>query len=322
MSNIQTQLPVRENLKLQIESIRPERNNDYKELDRIIFGDNQFFGINHMSNEKAQSLAVRFKDTEAIIRIIDIAYNAGIHGFMFNTHDRVKELCDHFRAYPEKYSKLNLYPSMPYAHKYANAVNENGMLGALNEFIFSGRSKKQAINTIIRGGKSLIKRDMIGVMKLLVDAEMRMFKGLRVKAIFLQNIVTDLLLGLGSREVFIEFVSHIEKTYGVEAAFNTMNMPALVDFLLDCGIENPIVCSGINKKGFLMTPSQREYEQALVEKPFRALAMSILASGDIPPNEAIEYVCKLPNIRSIVFGASSKEHIIGTRNMIYSYWGP
>jgi len=291
MINIQTQLPVREHLKLHIEPIRPEKDKDYTRLDRIIFGDNQFFGINHMSNEKAQSMAARFKDSESIIRVIDIAYNAGIHAFMFNTHDRVKEVCDHFRAYPEKYSNLSLYPSMPYAHKYANAVNENGMLGALNEFIFSGRSTKQAINTIIQGGKSLIKRDMIEVMKLLVDAEI------------------------------IEFVRHIEMTYGVEAAFNTMNMPALVDFLLDCGIENPIVCSGINKKGFLMTPSQREYEQALVEKPFRALAMSILASGDIPPNEAIEYVCKLPNIRSIVFGASTKEHIIDTRNMIYSYWG-
>jgi len=215
---------------------------------------------------------------------------------------------------------LLLYPSMPYAHKYANAVNESGIFGALNGFIFSGRSTKQAINTIIQGGKSMIKRDMIEIMKLLVDAEMRMFKGLHVKVIFLQNIVTDLLLGLGAREVFIEFVSHIKKTYGVEAAFNTMNMPVLVDFLLDCGIDNPIVCSSINKKGFLMTPSQREYEKALAEKPFRALAMSILASGSIPPKEAIEYVCGLPNIQSIVFGASSREHIVDTKDMIYSYW--
>jgi len=31
-------------------------------LDRIIFGDNQFFGINHMSEDKAQALAEKFKD--------------------------------------------------------------------------------------------------------------------------------------------------------------------------------------------------------------------------------------------------------------------
>ena len=37
-------------------------------VDRIIFGDNQFFGINHMSVEKAQSQAERFKDINAIIK--------------------------------------------------------------------------------------------------------------------------------------------------------------------------------------------------------------------------------------------------------------
>jgi hypothetical protein len=320
MPDIQTQSPVGKHTALHREMFQPEKENDYIELDRIIFGDNQFFGINHMSNEKAQSLAVRFKDSETIIKIIDIAYHTGIHAFMFNTHDRVNELCHHFRAHPDQYADLRLYPSMPYAHKYANAVNESGMLGALNEFIFSGRSTKQAISTIIQGGKSIIKKDMIEVMKLLVDAEMRMFKGLCVKAVFLQNIITDLLLGLNVREVFIEFVNHVQKTYDVEAAFITANMPVLVDFLLDCGIDNPIICSSINKAGFAMCPSRTEYEMALAKKPFRPIAMSILASGMIPPREAIEYVCGLPNIQSIVFGASSREHIEQTREMIRSFW--
>jgi hypothetical protein len=316
MYNVQTQSPVENNLKLRIEPFRPEREKEYTELDKLIFGDNQFFGINHMSNEKAQSQAVRFKDSETIIKVIDNAYNAGIHAFMFNTHDRVSELCDHFRAYPDRYSDLRLYPS--YAHKYANAVNESGMLGALNEFIFSGRSAKQAISTIIQGGKSIIKKDMIEVMKMLIDAEMRMFRGLRIKAVFLQNIITDLLLGLGVREVFIEFANHVKKKYGVEAAFNTANMPVLVDFLLDCGIDNPIVCASINKVGFAMNPNQSECERALAEKPFRAIAMAIFASGAVPPKEAIEYICNLPNIRTIIFGASSREHIVDTMNMIYS----
>ena len=48
---------------------------------------------------------------------------------------------------------------------------------------------------------------------------------------------------------------------------------------------------------------------ALDERPFRAVAMSVFASGAIPPREAIEWVCGLPNLESIVFGASSRsEH--------------
>jgi len=290
-------------------------------MDRIIFGDNQFFGINHMSEEKAQAQAERFKDTEAIIRVIDAAYESGIHAFMFNTHDRVAEICDHFRANPQKYADLRVYPSMPYAYKYANAVNEKGLMGALNDFVFADRTASQAFGTILRGGRSIINQDMVDVMKLLVDAEMRMFRGLNVRAVFLQNIVTDLLLGLGARPIFIEFANHVRSTCGVDPAFNTMNMPRLVDFLLECGIENPIICSSINKAGYFMCPSRDAYEKTLAEESFRPFAMSILASGAVPPREAVEYVCRLPRIQSIVFGASSRAHIENTRDMIWSCWG-
>lgn len=290
-------------------------------MDRIIFGDNQFFGINHMSEDKAQALAERFKDTAAIIQVLDAAYDCGIHAFMFNTHDRVAEICDHFRANPQRYSDIRLYPSMPYAHKYANAVNERGLIGALNEFVFAGRSTGQAIGTILRGGKTILNQDMVDVMKLLVDAEMRMFRGLNVRAVFLQNIVTDLLLGLGAKQIFTEFAQHVRSKYGVDAAFNTMNMPRLVDFLRDCGIENPIVCSSINKAGYFMCPNREAYEKALAGNSFRPIAMSILASGAVPPREAVEYVCSLPRVQSIVFGASSRTHIESTRDMINACWG-
>ncbi len=290
-------------------------------MDRIIFGDNQFFGINHMSEEKAQVQAERFKDSQAIINVIDAAYACGIHAFMFNTHDRVAELCDHFRANLDKYSDIRLYPSIPYAHKYANVVNEKGILGALGEFMFAGWTARQVISTFIRGGRSVINKDMIEVMKLLVDAEMRMFRELNVRAVFLQNIMTDLLLGLGIKDIFIAFASHIRATYGVDPAFNTMNMSHLVDFLEECGIRNPIVCSSINKVGYLMCPNREEYERTLSTKQFRPMAMSVLASGAVPADEAIDYVCRLPNIQGIVFGASSKAHINETRQMILSRWG-
>jgi len=209
---------------------------------------------------------------------------------------------------------------MPYAHKYANAVNEKGMMGALNDFVFADRSAAQVLGTLARGAMSIVTQDMVKVMKLLVDAEMRMFKGLNVKAVFLQNIVTDLLLGLGAKTVFVDFANHIRSTYGVEPAFNTMNLPQLVDFLLKCGIENPIVCSSINKIGYLMNPNRQAYEETISTKPFSPMAMSILASGAVPPKEAVEYVASQKNIRSIVFGASSKPHIVQTKELIEQYF--
>jgi len=289
-------------------------------MDRIVFGDNQFFGINHMSEDKAQILAERFKDVRAILDVVDTAYDCGIHAFMFNTHDKVAEICKHFRANPQRYADLRLYPSMPYAHKYANAVNEKGMIGAMNDFLFAGRTAGEAFTTLVRGGLSIVNRDMIEVMKLLVDAEMRMFKGLNVQAVFLQNIVSDLLLGMGARDIFKAFAEHVTDTYGVDPGFNTMNMPHMVEFLEDCGISNPLVCSSINKAGYFMSPGVTEYEETLRTRSFRAMAMSVLASGAIGAQEAITYVCGLPNVQSVVFGASSRSHIEETKRLILSHW--
>jgi phosphoribosylformimino-5-aminoimidazole carboxamide ribonucleotide (ProFAR) isomerase len=127
------------------------------------------------------------------------------------------------------------------------------------------------------------------------------------------------MLGFGVKEVFISFCEHISEKYGAEPGFITLNLPKLVDFLLDCGIENPIVCSAINKAGYFMNPGIETYEKTLSEKKFRPLAMSILASGAVKPKEAIEYVCRLKAIQSIIFGASSKEHITETKELIEKY---
>ncbi len=289
------------------------------ELDRIIFGDNQFFGINHMSEDKAQAQAQKFKDVSEIIKVIDTAYDCGIHAFMLNTHDKVAQICDHFRANPEKYADLRLYPSMPYAHKYANAVNEKGMAGAIHHMLLSGSTAKQYVMTVKRGASAVVKKDAVGMMKLLIDAEMKMFRGLNVKVIFLQNIVTDLLFGLGFKDLFREYSIYIKDKYNAESGFVTLNLPGLVDFLLDCGIENPIVCSGINKIGYLMNSNRASYEHTIMTKPFRPMAMSILASGAVPPAEAVEYISNQKNIRSIVFGASSRNHIEETKLMIEQY---
>ena len=288
-------------------------------LHKVILGDNQFFGINHMSEEKAQALAERFWDRKAITDVIDVAYECGIRGFMLNTNQRAGEICDYFRENKEKYSDMWFYASLPYAHKYANAVGEKGIFGAIKDIIISNSGAGEIIGLLTKGGMSFFEKDMIKVMELLVQIEMKIFRGLNVKVIFLQNIVTDLLLGFGVKDVFVAFYEFIKNKFGVEAGFVTMNMPKLVDFLLACGIENPIVCSSINKAGYFMNPDQESYEIALKEKKFRPIAMSILASGAVRPTEAVDYVCGELGIQSVVFGASSRPHILETKKLIEQY---
>ena len=285
-------------------------------LDRIIFGDNQFFGINHMSEDKAQALSEKFKDLKSITDVIEMAYDCGIRAFMLNTNERAKEICDYFRKNTARLPNLVIYPSMPYAHKYANAVAEKGIFGALKDSILADSTAGGIIGMLAKGGLTLFEKDMTRVMQILVDMEMKMFRGLNIKVIFLQNIVADLMLGFKAKEAFIGFASYVKEKYRVEPGFVTMNMPMLVDFLLECGVENPVVCSSFNKAGYFMNPDMKTYETTLREKKFQPIAMSILASGGVKPQEAVEYVCNQKAIKSIVFGASSRQHIAETKELI------
>ena len=131
-----------------------------------------------------------------------------------------------------------------------------------------------------------------------------------------------MLLGLNFKAAFSIFSNHVRTRYGAEPGFITMNMPRLLDVLEEVGVDNPIVCANINKIGFRMSGGFDAYERALRDRKFRAIAMSVFASGAIPPEEAIDWVCAQPNVRAIVFGASSRGNIRQTRQLVESRWSP
>lgn len=285
-------------------------------MSRLLFGDNQFFGVNHMSEEKARAQAMKFQDLDAIMQVLDDAYDAGVRTFMCTTHDRIGEVIARMSADRERYDEQVFFPSMPYAHKYANAMTEDGMVGAIKRFLPDGGF----LDAAVKGGLSMAKKDMDGIITLLVDAEMKMFQGFSTPVIFLQNVAVDLLLGLGFVEPFRVFADHVKRKYGSEPGFVTMNVPALLPVLKAAGIENPIVCANINKAGFRMSGGIDGYFDALRTWEFRPIAMSVFASGAIPAREAIEWVCKVPNLQSIVFGASSRANIVSTKQLVDEYW--
>lgn len=280
-------------------------------MEKVLFGDNQFFAVNHLSDEKSRAQSIRFKDNSAIISVLDQAIETGIKTFMCTTHDRIASICDHIRNNPKQYEGFKIYPCMPYAHKYANAVTELGILGALKQYL-----PGNIFATAAKGGIAYMKKDFSKMMELLIDAEMKMFRGIPTPVIFIQNVLVDMILGMGMQEVFADYDSYIRKKYDAEPGYITMNMPALLDMLNAVGIENPIICSSINKIGFRMSGGKEVYEKYLNEKKFRPIAMQVLAAGAIRPKEAIEYLGNFKSIESVLFGASSKAHIQQTKDYI------
>jgi len=104
-------------------------------MDKVLFGDNQFFAVNHASDEKARAQSIQFKEDAAIMKVLDQAIDLGINTFMCTTHDRIANICDIMRANPARYKDFNIYPCMPYAHKYANAMTELGILGTVKQYV-------------------------------------------------------------------------------------------------------------------------------------------------------------------------------------------
>ncbi|GAB2190230.1 hypothetical protein MAH1_18380 [Sessilibacter sp. MAH1] len=284
-------------------------------LQRVLFGDNQFFGVNHMSEDKARAQSMRFRDAQSIMKVLDDAYDAGIKVFMCTTYDRVGEIAEIVKANPTRYPDFEFYPCMPYAHKYANSVGEVGILETLKRF-----SPQGVMSTLLTGAMSAITQDVNKMLRMLVDAEMKRFEGVKTPIIFLQNVITDLILGLKGYKFLGEFHKYVKEKYNAEAGFITMNLPLLIDVLHEQGIENPIVCANVNKIGFRMCGGVDKYVETIARNDARVIAMSVLASGAIPPKEAIEWVCGLEGLDSIVFGASSKSNIVQTKTLIDELW--
>lgn len=289
-----------------------------KSIDRIVFGDNQFFGINHMSQEKAQQLAEKFYSIDNIYNIYDEAIAAGINAIMLNSNDRAAEICNHFRSYPEKYGHIIWYPSIPYPHKYANMVSELGLMETLKNVLINENSTKGMLNMMSQGGLAVLTKDLTKMIHLLVDVEMKMFSGLNVKVVFLQNIITDLILGFEIKELFEAYCNHIRKKYNALPGLITQNMPFLKSKLEDWGLEEIVICSSFNRIGYLMSPGVLEYERAIDnndESKYQIMGMSTIASGAIPVKDAYAYINQ-HNLQSVVFGASTKTHIEETVSLI------
>jgi hypothetical protein len=266
-------------------------------MERVLFGDNQFFQASVIVDGKHRARTTN-EYASSIIDSLDQAIISGIDTLVCTSDDRMAIVCRVIRANPDKYAGFKIYPCLPNAQDHANMITE--------PIIF---------DTSIKGVRHFLDRfshrsnDYLSNLKQLINAEMSIFKHIETPVIFLQHTITDLLMGLGMTSILKGFYDHIRTLYRAEVGFMTMNMPMLLSFLEREGINNPVVCTAINKAGFRMSGGKDLYEETLRTKKFRAIAMEIQGGGALPIIEAVEYVTQLPNIESILFSSNSKENI-------------
>jgi len=270
---------------------------------KIILGDNQFFGVNHFDLRKGEEIRGKFKTAKSIETFINSAMEVGLDGFMINSNETgyktIETGCFD--------NKKEIHYSIPYPHKYANMVNEGGMISLLRHVV----SNTSLIRNLIGGVKLAFTRDLKSVAHQTIDIEIP--KNLRKGSfVYLQNIVTDLLVGLGRGDLLVEFIRCVRQL-GYRPGLITLN-PVLVDRILKSMMSEErlgrlILCFNINREGFNVFPCQRSVVDFINSRPsYQLMGMSIFASGAGNIPKSVDYIREL-ELDYVVFGSSRIENI-------------
>ena len=271
---------------------------------RVILGDNQFLGINHASPDKALALDDKFTRPDAILEVIDWAYQAGIRDFMFTTHDRLKPVFGEI-VRSHLFPGMQYIPCLPYAHKYANSLTDGGIKAVVTDHL-GGCSKSQLLAGVAR----LAVGDFAAVMQLLVEIELLMTRGLNVRGVFLQNVIFDLIVGLRGKGLLARFHRHVTERFKATPGYITMNHPLAQKVLCDeVGLQQPWICANFNIAGFRMNPDKVAVEASFGNGRSKNIAMSIFASGALGAGGAVEHVRDFNGVDSILFGSSRRQNI-------------
>lgn len=268
-----------------------------------ILGDNQFFGVNHYDIDKGSQSKEIFKDEDSIIEFIQKVLNLGLDGFMMNSNTMGYNVVDNM----SKLVNCEIHYSIPYPHKFATMVNENGMLELLR-FIL----KKSSVKSLFSHLPSfLYDFNFKRLVPLIIDLEVpkNLPKG---SYVYLQNIVTDLLLGIKRFDLIEAYCAAIIRK-GYFPGLITLNPIILERFLEGLSLElkrKLIVCFNINATGFNVFPDRMEVENFVFKNTdYKKMGMSILSSGGSSNIEdSLHYIKNLP-LDYVVYGSSRVDNV-------------
>jgi hypothetical protein len=232
--------------------------------------------------------------------------NMGINGFVVSTHPQLKELVNYIDDNTDLLKKMRFFPILPYAQGYVSKVTEKGIVGALND-ILAGSTMLDKLKILYKGSIGFITKDSDKLLETIIDIELLPLHKTKNDTVFLHNIVTDLAISLGMKEVIETFFDHVKSKYGTNVGLVTKNFPKVVSVLKEWDLKMPSIMTSFNSIGYQMNPSREECEKCLAENDLRVIAMNTLAGGYLKPQEAAEYTSKL-NLDYITIGMSTKEH--------------
>lgn len=273
---------------------------------KLILGDNQFFGVNHADLKKAALTREMFSSPESIADFIEKSLDIGLDGFMINSNDLGFKVVERFDF---KNQNTECHYSIPYPHKYAGIVNDSGML-ALLSLVFRQLRFRDIFSVI----KFALTFNAAHLLPIIVRMEIpkSLPKG---SVVYLQNVVTDLTLGLKNGDRILSCYIKSILSMGYKPGLITLNPTNLIKWLKKSHSQHEVfLCFNINYSGFNVFPSVSRVEEAIVDAKettkWKLMGMSVFSSGTkgVSIKESIEYIKSL-QLDYVVFGSSKVTNI-------------
>jgi hypothetical protein len=273
----------------------------------LILGHNQFLGISHISEDKARDRERKFSDVKNIYHIVEAAHDLGYKGMVIETHPRMLEFLNYYKE--NRTFDLDFYLQVPYVQGYIQRANENG-IGDLILGIINQTGVISAGSIAIRSLIDSVKSDYISMALNLLKLEVSPFSDIKIKALLLHNVMTDLLLSFQMEDDPIKrYFNYVKDELDMVPGFITLNFPLLKSRFERLSLSPSLVMTPINPKGYDMNPSQIEVEKAIKSFNGNIIAMNIFGGGAFSIIEVRDYINQLTNINCCVIGASSSEHL-------------
>lgn len=278
---------------------------------RILLGDNPFFGIDHLSQERARDRLRILTSFEKITEVMEHVVELGVNGFVVSTHPNLRSLIMHMKNNTALLTKMEFYPIFPYVQGYVTKVTEKGTAGAIND-ILSGVNIKDKFRILMKGSIGYLMKDADRIIRSFIDLELDSVKDVKINTVFLHDVITDLIIGLNLKEVLEMYVNYTSKHYQKKVGLVTKNFPLLMKKIAEWNITVSSIMTSFNPIGYQMNPSKIECENNL--KQFsKGIAMNVLAGGFVKPQFAADYLSEI-NVKTAVIGMSTKEHATETIN--------
>jgi hypothetical protein len=137
-------------------------------------------------------------------------------------------------------------------------------------------------------------------------------KGLQKgSTVYMQNIVTDLILGLKRFDLLEAFSKEVRRK-GYKPGIITLNPVLLDSYIKNSTIINKgdvTICFNINEAGFNLFPSKETVVNFVKQsRNYKLMGMSVFSSGGGDINKSINFIKNL-KLDYIVFGSSKIENI-------------